>query len=70
MQCVEIRFRGHINKDWTDRLGGLQINHAPDGSTILSGPIRDQAALYGVLLQLATLGLQLTSVSSANIDGR
>jgi hypothetical protein len=68
MQRVEIRFRGHINRDWSDRLGGLTINHIQDGSTVLSGPMRDQAALYGLLLQLSSLGLQLISVLSENMD--
>jgi len=72
MQRVEIRFRGHINSDWSDRLVGLDITHTPDGNTVLTGPLRDQAALYGLLLQLASLGLQLISVSADNIanDGQ
>jgi len=72
MQRVEIRFRGQINRDWSDRLGGLDITHTPDGNTVLTGPLRDQAALYGLFLQLASLGLQLISVSADNIanDGQ
>ncbi len=68
MQQVKIRIRGQIDRDWEDWLGGLEIAHQLDGSTVLSGPIRDQAALYGLLSQLANLGLQLVSVSSANVD--
>jgi hypothetical protein len=66
MQQVEICIRGHINKDWADRLYGLQITHASDGNTVLSGPIRDQAALQGLLSQLFRMGVQLISVSSGN----
>jgi hypothetical protein len=62
---VEIRVRGQIDRDWADWLGGLTISHYPDGSTVLSGPVRDQTALYGLLSQLSDLGLQLVSVSSA-----
>ena len=65
---VEIHIRGQIDRDWADWLGGLKISHYPDGSTVLSGSIRDQTALYGLLSQLADLGLQLVSVSSLNID--
>ena len=33
-----------------------------DGDTILSGVFADQAALYGVLTQIETLGLELIEV--------
>lgn len=49
MQQVEIHVRGQIDRDWSDWLGGLKITHTADGSTVLSGPVRDQAALYGLL---------------------
>ena len=35
---------------------------AQDGDTILSGVFADQAALYGVLAQIETLGLDLIEV--------
>jgi hypothetical protein len=65
MQQVEIRVKGQIDLDWSDWLGGLKLSHYPDGSTILSGSVRDQAALYGLLSKLSDLGLQLVSVSSS-----
>ena len=64
MQQVEIRFRGHINKDWVNRLYSLQITHTSDGDTVLSGPLRDQAELQGILSRLATLGIELISVNT------
>ena len=67
MQRVEICFRGHINRDWANRLYGLQITHTSDGNTVLSGPLRDQAALQGLLSQLFRMGIQIISVSSDNI---
>jgi hypothetical protein len=67
MQRVEICFRGHIDRDWANRLYGLQITHTPDGNTLLSGPLRDQAALQGLLSQLSRIGIQLISVSSDSI---
>jgi hypothetical protein len=67
MQRVEICFRGHIDRDWANRLYGLQITHTPDGNTVLSGPLRDQAALQGLLSQLSRIGIQLISVSSDSI---
>ena len=36
---------------------------APDGTeTVLSGPLADQAALYGLLAQIEELGLELLEV--------
>jgi hypothetical protein len=68
MQQVEIRIKGHIDRDWADWLAGLKITHNADGSTVLKGPVRDQAALYGLLSQLSNLGLQLVSVSSERVN--
>jgi len=64
MQRVEIRFRGHINKDWANRLFSLKIAHTSDGNTVLSGTLRDQAELQGILTRLADLGLELISVNT------
>jgi hypothetical protein len=64
MQQVEICFRGHINKDWANRLFSLQITHTSDGNTVLSGPLRDQSELQGILFRLADLGLELISVNA------
>lgn len=64
MQQVEICIRGHINKDWATRLFNLQIAHTSDGNTVLSGTLRDQAELRGILSHLADLGLELISVNT------
>jgi len=64
---VEIRIKGQIDRNWSDWLGGLKITHNADGSTVLSGPLRDQGALYGVLSQLSKLGLPLNYVSCKSI---
>jgi hypothetical protein len=41
----------------------MTIQCQPDGTTILSGPVRDQAALQGLLLKVRDLGLALISVN-------
>jgi len=68
MQKVEIRVKGQIDKDWGDRFGNLEISHNGCGHTFLTGFVRDQAALRGILNGLADLGLQLTSVSTESIN--
>jgi len=63
MRQVEIRVKGHIDRDWSDCFGGLNIKHTERGETILTGSVRDQSALLGVLNRLSGLGLQIISVS-------
>ena len=40
----------------------MSFTHASYGTTILAGPVVDQAALYGVLRKVRDLGLPLLSV--------
>jgi hypothetical protein len=63
MQQMEIRIKGQIDKSWSDWLGDLSISYAENGETVLTGPVRDQAELYGLLNRLSSLGLQLNSVN-------
>jgi len=58
----EIRLKGHLDARWTDWFEGLSFTHASDGTTILSGPVVDQAALYGLLRKVRDLGLPLIAV--------
>ena len=58
----EIRLKGHLDARWADRFEGLSFTHASDGTTILAGPVVDQAALYSVLRKVRDLGLPLLSV--------
>ena len=58
----EIRLKGHLDDRWAGRFDGLSLTHDSDGTTILSGPVVDQAALYGLLRKVRDLGLPLLSV--------
>ena len=60
----EIRLKGHLDARWADRFEGLSFTHESDGTTILSGPVVDQAALHGLLRKVRDLGLPLVGVSS------
>ena len=62
MQNVEIRVQGQIDRHWSDWLGGLTITHTDQNETVLTGPVVDQAALYGLLAKLRDLGLSVLSV--------
>ena len=57
--CYEIRLKGHLDARWADRFEGLSFTHASDGTTILAGPVVDQAALHSLLRNVRDLGLLL-----------
>ena len=59
----EIRLKGHLDTRWAAWFDGLTLTHHSDGSTIIGGPIADQAALYGLLQKTRDLGLPLISVN-------
>jgi hypothetical protein len=63
MDIYEFQIKGHLDDRWSDWLGGLAIERHEDGTTVLVGPLVDQAALYGVIIRLRDLGLPLLSVS-------
>ena len=59
----EIRLKGHLDARWADWFGGLSLTHESDGTTVLRGPVADQAALHGLLSKVRDLGLPLVSVT-------
>jgi hypothetical protein len=62
-QDYEIRLKGHLNVRWADWFDGLTLTQESDGTTLLSGPIVDQAALHGLLGKVRDLGLPLIAVN-------
>jgi hypothetical protein len=63
MQRVEIRVKECIDAQWSEWLDGLTITHTNHGETVLTGPVVDQAALYGLVAKLRDLGLPLLAVN-------
>lgn len=64
----EIKLKGHLDENWEDWLGGLEISNDEHGYSLLTGIIPDQAALHGILLQIRDLGLTLISIAPKYID--
>ena len=58
----QIRIQGHLGSEWTDWFEGLTITLQGNGETLLSGPVVDQAALYGLLRKVRDLGMPLLAV--------
>jgi len=64
----EIVVSGRIDPERASWLGDLdlRIHCTPEGITtsILSGPVPDQAALYGIINRIRDMGLKLISIHS------
>jgi len=57
-----IRVEGFIGDSWSSWFEGMTIRHEEGGETVLSGPLADEAAFYGVLTKIRDLGLPLVEV--------
>ncbi len=57
-----IRVKGHLDDRWSTAFDGMSLQREDDGTTVLAGPVVDQAALHGVIARVRDLGLPLLSV--------
>jgi hypothetical protein len=62
-RIYQIRIEGHLGPQWMDWFEGLTITPEDGGETLLSGPVVDQAALYGLLKKVRDLGMPLVAVN-------
>ena len=59
----EIRLKGHLDTRWAAWFDGMTLTHYGDGTTLIHGPVVDQAALHGLLAKVRDVGLPLVSVT-------
>lgn len=71
----EIRLEGRLHERWLAWFDGMTLTSIPNPSpdipgsagqgvtTVLRGPVADQAALHGILARLRDLGMPLISVA-------
>jgi hypothetical protein len=64
----EFRLQGHLDPRWSAWFDGMQLVRHDDGTTVVRGPVLDQAALHGVLARLRDLGVPLLSVTRTESD--
>jgi hypothetical protein len=62
-ESYEIRLKGHLDSRWAAWFDGMGLSNESDGTTVIHGPVIDQAALYGLLRKLRDVGLPLISVT-------
>lgn len=64
----QIKVKGNLDQKWSDWFNGFTITpqavdkRHPNDTTLLTGPVADQAALHGLLAKIRDLGLPLLSV--------
>lgn len=59
---ARIIIEGHLDIKWKDWFEGMEISYEGD-NTILSGIIKDESFLHGILNRIRDLNLKLLSVN-------
>jgi hypothetical protein len=59
----QIRVKNCLGSDWMDWFDGLTVTRQENGDTLLTGPVVDQAVLYGLLKKVRDLGMTFVSVN-------
>jgi len=57
-----IRVKGTLDSSWSQWFDGMTIEATEGGETLLTGPVRDQTALHGLLGKIRDMGLPLLSL--------
>lgn len=64
---IRVRVQGELAPAWSTLLADLTVAAEPDGTTLVSGELADQAAVHGLLAAIRDLGLSLISVETVAI---
>ena len=58
----EIRVHEDLDNDLAAWFNPLTVDHAPDGATTLTVPVRDQVELHGLLIKIRDLNLTIIAI--------
>lgn len=58
---TKITVKGHLDKKWKKSFDGMNVSYDGD-NTVLSGKIKDEAFMHGILNRIRDLNLKLISV--------
>ena len=59
----QIRVKDHIDNEWAEWFKPLQIINESNGEATLTGTVRDQSELHGLLNRVFELNLTLLAVN-------
>ena len=68
MDIYQVQLKEALDDRWTSRFEGFALSQREDGTTLLRGPVPDQAALHGLLMKVRDLGLTLLAVFRVEPD--
>lgn len=60
---IEIVVDGRLDPRRSGWFEGMTLHNRPDGTTLITGLVPDQAALFGLISRIRDLGLKLISVN-------
>ncbi len=61
-KIINIKVKGHLDEKWKDWFDGMEIKCIGEYS-ILSGSMKDEAFIHGILNKIRDLNLKLISVN-------
>ncbi len=59
---TKIKIQEHLDKKWKDSFEGMEITYEGE-HTIISGILKDETHLHGILNQIRDLNLKLISIN-------
>lgn len=60
---IKIKVQGHLDKKWKHSFEGMELSYEGD-NTILTGNLKDEAHMHGVINIIRDLNLKLISINS------
>jgi hypothetical protein len=66
----QIRLKGNLDHQWSDWFEGMSVTPDEDNTTLITGPVVDDAALHGLLKRVRDSGLRLISVNKIETDSK
>ncbi|MBK8034620.1 MAG: hypothetical protein IPO91_12200 [Chloroflexi bacterium] len=63
MPCYRVEVAALLDEDWRLWFEGWEVMQIADGNSVLTGNVRDQTELHGLLARLRDLNLKLISVT-------
>jgi hypothetical protein len=66
---TKIKVQEHLDEKWEDHFEGMYISYEGE-NTILTGNLKDEAHIHGILNQIRDLNLTLISLYTADEEQR
>jgi hypothetical protein len=63
----QITLKEQLDEQWAEWFSPLVIQHESEGNTTLTGPLRDQGELHGMLIKVRDLNLTLLAVNRIEV---